>query len=109
MYTAHRAALKTAVLAAPLMAALGLAGISPAQAQFGSNLIINGNAEAGSGSATGDDIEAVPGFTTTGSFTVVQYGAASPPRPIPAPPTEAATSLRGGRTTLRRAPPSSST
>ncbi len=75
MHTSHPAAFKTVTLAASLLAALGLAGLSPARAQFGSNLIVNGNAESGPGSASGNDIEPVPGFTTTGNFTVVQYGA----------------------------------
>ena len=39
----------------------------------GVNLIVNGNAEAGTGSATGNNDVAVPGFTTAGNFTVVKY------------------------------------
>ena len=42
---------------------------------FGSNLIVNGDAESGVGSASGNDVLAVPGFVTTGNFTAVQYGA----------------------------------
>jgi len=38
------------------------------------NLIVNGNAEAGAGSSIGDVVP-VPGWTTQGNFTVVQYGA----------------------------------
>ena len=38
------------------------------------NLIVNGNAEAGAGSSDGS-IVPVPGWTTKGNFTVVQYGA----------------------------------
>lgn len=76
MHTSHRVALKTTTLAASLLAALNLAGLSPAQAQFGSNLIVNGNAEAGPSSPSGNDVEPVPGFTTTGNFTVGQFGPA---------------------------------
>ena len=65
--------LKTVAFAALVLSAL--AGSSPARAQLGSNLIVNGNAEVGAGSLSGNDIEAVPGFTTTGAFTVVQYAA----------------------------------
>jgi len=45
---------------------------------FGTNLIVNGDAEAGAGSATGSDvISVVPGWTASGNFTVVDYGAGS--------------------------------
>jgi len=71
MYTFYRAPLKAAALAAAL-AVSALAGPPPARAQFGSNLIVNGNAEAAPGSPSGD-VVAVPGFTTTGNFTVVPY------------------------------------
>lgn len=40
---------------------------------FGTNLIVNGDAEAGLGSTTGNNDVAVPGFTTTGTFTIVKY------------------------------------
>ena len=46
-----------------------------APASLGSNLLTNGNAEAGPGSVTGNDIEPIPGWLTSGNFTVVQYGA----------------------------------
>ena len=58
-------------------AMLGLAAVpaaSFAAAPFGSNLIVNGDAEADVGTAAGDLIPSVTGFTTTGQFTVVQYG-----------------------------------
>jgi len=59
------------------VAVLGLmAGASEqARATFLTNLIVNGNAESGSGSPSGD-IVSVPDWTTAGSFTVVEYGAA---------------------------------
>jgi hypothetical protein len=56
--------------------ALGL-GISGAAygVPFATNLLNNGDAEAGTGSASGNDIVAVPGWITSGNFTVVRYGA----------------------------------
>jgi hypothetical protein len=45
-----------------------------AAVSFGTNLIVNGNAEAGAGSSDGS-VVAVPSWTTTSNFTVVQYGA----------------------------------
>ncbi|MGH9894779.1 MAG: hypothetical protein ACREA0_22930, partial [bacterium] len=46
---------------------------------FGSNLIVNGDAEAGVGSASGFDVVPVPDWTTSGDFTVIQYNAPSFP------------------------------
>ena len=43
-------------------------------APVGANLIVNGDAEAGSGSPDGS-VVSVPGWTTTRNFTAVQYGA----------------------------------
>jgi Protein kinase domain/S-layer homology domain len=40
---------------------------------FGNNLLVNGNAEAGDGSATGFDLVFVPGWATVGNLTVVDY------------------------------------
>ncbi len=53
-----------------------LAMLQPAFAvgSFNTNLIVNPGGELGSGSATGD-VVGVPGWTTTGNFTVAQYGA----------------------------------
>lgn len=63
-----------ALAAALLLVQLG----SPvaAQAAFGTNLIINPGAEAGSGNANGDAVGAgnVPDWSNTAEFTVVQYG-----------------------------------
>jgi hypothetical protein len=39
------------------------------------NLLTNPNAEDGIGSPSGDDVETIPGWTTTSNFTVVQYDA----------------------------------
>lgn len=63
----------------PLAAALSVAGalafMPAAHADtFGSNLIVNGGAEAGAGSSNGG-LVGVPGWATTSNFTAVQYGA----------------------------------
>jgi len=44
------------------------------QIVLGTNAIVNPGAEAGTGSISGNDVESVPGWTTNGNFTVVQYG-----------------------------------
>ncbi len=41
---------------------------------FGANLLVNGDAESGTGSADGS-VVSTPGWTTNGNFTVLQYGA----------------------------------
>jgi hypothetical protein len=48
---------------------------------LGSNLLLNGGAEAGTGSASGNDVELIPDWSTTSVFTVVQYGAPAFPDP----------------------------
>jgi hypothetical protein len=66
----------------PAAVAALLASTMPGSATpLGSNILTNGNAEAGVGSASGNDIEAIPGWTTTSNFTVVQYGAPAFPDP----------------------------
>src|SRR5262245_35446852 len=49
-----------------------------ADAIFATNLILNGAAEEGPGSPSGESVEIVPGWITTGNFTVAQYGDAKP-------------------------------
>jgi len=58
-------------------AVLGLVATNDAagQSSFSVNLIVNGDAEAGVGSSSGFDVVVVPGWTTSGNFTVVVYGA----------------------------------
>src|SRR5689334_13012378 len=41
---------------------------------FRTNLVVNGDAEVGPGSPTGDVVASIPGWTTSGNFTAVQYG-----------------------------------
>ena len=52
-----------------------------AQIVLNQNAIVNPGAESGPGSATGNDIYALPGWTTTGNFTAVQFGASAAPVP----------------------------
>jgi hypothetical protein len=77
-----------AVLGSALLA-LDASPSSAAPASLGKNLIINGDAEAGSGSASGNDVEPIPGWLTSSNFTVVQYGA-------PAFPDSAVSAAIGG-------------
>ena len=49
--------------------------VGTVRADFDINLIVNPDAEAGSGSSDGNDVLPIPGWTTVGDFTVVQYGA----------------------------------
>jgi hypothetical protein len=59
------------IAAATLIAATGAGRATP----LGTNVLLNGDAEAGTGSASGNDVEPIPNWTTTSNFTVVQYGA----------------------------------
>lgn len=53
---------------------LSIVGVNSAQAvTFGSNLIVNGDAESDLGRNDGTAIGAVTGWTTTGQFTVITY------------------------------------
>lgn len=65
---------------------------------IGSNLIINGDAEAGSGAADASSQVVVPGWTISGSFTAVQYNAAGgfPASGSPGPAIRGANFFAGG-------------
>ena len=58
----------------PAVVAVALVGASANGAVPTGNLVANGSAEEGAGSSDGSVVP-VPGWTTAGSFTVVQYGA----------------------------------
>ncbi|GAC1581851.1 MAG: hypothetical protein NVS3B24_19060 [Candidatus Dormibacteria bacterium] len=62
--------------AAALAGAAAVAYVVVSNALFGHNLVVNGNAEQGSGatSTSVSDIVRPTGWTTTGNFTVVKYG-----------------------------------
>jgi hypothetical protein len=64
---------------------------SASPASLGKNLIVNGDAEAGPGSASGDDVVSIPGWITSSNFTVVQYGA-----PGGFPDSSVSTAIGGG-------------
>ena len=47
---------------------------TPANASiFGTNLIVNGDAESGTGSLTGYTVETIPGWNALGNFTGVEF------------------------------------
>ena len=64
---------------------------------YGVNLLVNGNAESGSSSASGDPVS-VPGWTTSSAFTVIPYNAAGgyPTSGDPGPPDRANQFFAGG-------------
>ena len=64
---------------------------------FSTNLIANGDAEAGAG-ASDESVVSVPGWTVSGNFTAVQYGAASgfPSLTDPGPSNRGANFFAGG-------------
>ena len=65
----------TQTIGALMLAASLLPATAGAASVFGTNLIVNGDAEADVGSSAGGTIATVTGFTTTGNFTEVLYGA----------------------------------
>lgn len=69
---------KTLAIAASALVSLSTA-THAAQIVLNQNAILNPGAELGQGSATGNDIYILPGWTTTGNFTAVQYGASAAP------------------------------
>jgi len=89
-----------AVLAGPSC----LVALSPAAAPYGVNLIVNGNAEQGASSATGDALPGptpVPGWAVSSAFTVVNYKGSSdtsgfPKSSDPGPPDRSNQFFAGG-------------
>jgi hypothetical protein len=84
-----------------LVAAIACCVPLPVVAQvFGTNLIVNGNAEAGPGSPDGTTLPVpnAPGWTLTGNFTVVQYNAPGgfPLSTDPGPPARGSNYFAGG-------------
>ena len=66
---------------AALVLAIGAFSGAACATPLGTNLLLNGDAEAEPGSASGNDVELIPDWTTTSNFTVVQYGAPAFPTP----------------------------
>ncbi len=54
-------------------AIVSLFAASPALAQFGTNLVVNGGAEAGPSSANGDAVSPIPGWTLYSAPSVIKY------------------------------------
>lgn len=54
-------------------AIVSLFAASPALAQFGTNLVVNGGAEAGPSSVNGDAVSSIPGWTLSSAPTVINY------------------------------------
>jgi len=79
---------------------LTLVNSPPPAAPNNTNLLVNPGAELGSGSSDGSAVLPVPGWTTTGSFTVAQYGSGSDViSSDPGPPSRGANYFYGGYTT----------
>jgi len=91
-------------LAVGLAAALLSAEAGWAQ-PAGGNLIVNGDAEAGAGAASNSEVVAPPGWTVTGQFTAVQYGASGgfPDKSSPGPADRGANFFAGGNAPLSTA------
>jgi len=77
------------------------AGVS-AEATYGTNLVVNGDAEAGPGAASSSEIKPPPGWTSTGQFTAVKYGASGgfPDATSPSPADRGANFFAGGNVVL---------
>jgi len=72
--------------------------------QYQTNLLVNGDAEAGPGSVDGSTVGAIPGWSWGGNFTVVQYGGPSdtsgfPTTVVPGPPERGVNFFAGGPNT----------
>ena len=67
---------------------------------FNTNIIVNGDAEAGAGSTNGDTLVAIPGWIPTGGFNVDAFSPASDtiPAGIPGPPNPGTNFFAGGPT-----------
>jgi hypothetical protein len=65
---------------------------------FGQNLIVNGDAEAGTASPNGDDLVTIPGWSITGNLNVVAYGTTGgfPLISDPGPPARGGKFFAGG-------------
>ena len=84
-----------------LICLAGLSGVILHAGIFNTNLVVNGDAEAGPGSASGANLEPVPGWTATNGFTVTLYGTASDiPTNCPGPVDRGTNLFTGGYTTV---------
>ena len=79
---------------------LVLSNSPPPSTPDGTNLLVNGDAEAGPGSLDGAAVAPVPGWTTAGACTATQYGTGSGILTnAPGPTTRGANFFSGGLTT----------
>jgi hypothetical protein len=67
---------------------------------YGSNLVVNGDAEASAGASDNTEVVTPPGWHTTGQFTAVKYGASGgfPDASSPGPPDRGLNLFEGGNT-----------
>jgi len=86
----------TLALALSLNLLGGPAASNAAAVPLGTNLLVNGDAEAGAGSLSGRDVLTVPGWTTANNFTVVSYGAPDFPTADSPGPAERGTNFFSG-------------
>jgi hypothetical protein len=94
-----RAILAPAIAGFILAAALAAPGARAQTAStFGTNLVVNGDAEAEVGAPDNSKIVKPSGWTTTGEFTAVQYGASGgfPDAKSPGPATRGKNLFEGG-------------
>lgn len=100
---AGRAAAVVAALG--IFVAAGAANNALAAGVYGSNLVVNGNAEAGPGSPDSGHVMKPPGWTTTGEFTAVQYGASGgfPDKKSPGPADRGKNFFAGGNVAVSTA------
>jgi hypothetical protein len=93
-----RTVLIIACAALTLVAAPVRAQAPSGSAVFGTNLIVNGDAESDTGAPSNSQIVKPTGWTTTGQFTAVQYGASGgfPDTTSPGPPDRGKNFFAGG-------------
>ena len=93
------------ILIAPLLFTLAVSVAFPTQVgavSYGVNLLVNGNAEEGTASSTGDPVP-VPGWSVSSAFTVVPYGAPGFPTVSQGPPDAMNQFFAGGNADLSTA------
>jgi hypothetical protein len=86
-----------ALLGALALSVLATSGVLAA-GFYGTNLVVNGNADAGPGSPNSVKVMKPPSWTTTGQFTAVKYGAVGgfPDKASPGPTDRGANFFAGG-------------
>jgi hypothetical protein len=87
----------TAAIGALALSAVATSG-ALAAGIYGTNLVVNGNADAGPGAPDASNVMKPTGWTTTGEFTAVKYGASGgfPDKTTPGPADRGANFFAGG-------------